>query len=89
MMCSVKVGVDVVYKNVHPLVIGIWFLYLLLDLPFSILGGIIGYWSGKECVQAAVRLGRSPNWAFFFGGFFNLIGWFAYWVYLKLMREDV
>jgi hypothetical protein len=75
---------DVIWKHVNKVVIGIWLLLGLCSLPLGIISMLVGYfWTGPECVKAALKYGRSPNWAFVCGGFFNLIGWFVYWCYLK------
>ena len=78
-----------VWSNVNKWVLGIWGVMVIGSLPFGIIGALVGYvWTGPECVKAALKCGRSPNWAFLCGGFFNLLGWFVYWCYLKY-RGDI
>ena len=90
--CPIPVKkLDPVWVNVNPIVIilfGAYAIYSIFDAPLMIIGCAIGYfWTGKWCVEMALKNNRSPNWAFFAGGFFNLIGYVIYWIYIKCVGE--
>ena len=79
---------NVIWIHVNTLVLIIWGILLICGLPFSIIGALIAYyWTGPECVKAALKAGRSPNWAFLCGGFFSFFGWGMYWVYLRFKGD--
>ena len=51
-------------------------------IKFAIVG-VIGVFAGNQCAKWAVKVGKNPNLAYFFGFYFALIALLIYWIYYK------
>jgi hypothetical protein len=53
-----------------------------------IIGVLIGYfWTGPFSVDIAREHNRNISWAYFIGFVLCFVGWFFYWVYVKLTND--
>jgi len=52
-----------------------------------IISGIIGIWCGGKCASWAVKIKKSPNWAYVIGFILGLVGLLIYYIYYKIKSK--
>lgn len=52
--------------------------------PGILIGSFIAVLCGNKCAEWAVKIKKSPNWAYCIGLFFMLLGLLEYYIYYKI-----
>lgn len=64
---------------------GFWEGYFIGGVYF--LGGFIAIWCGNKCANYAVKIKKSPNWAYYEGFIFSLLGLLVYYIYYRIKSK--